>query len=170
MPSGKIKIGHRDHIVDRKFHKQFLLDNPEVNITWEDFIEIIRTSNEEMVNIASTEQNGFKLPEGHGYLVVVSYKSSNKSIDIANSHKYGKIIYHNNLHTLGKRVCIRWFNNNSFYYYPKIYKFASCRTFARQVAKKAKEGMVFLNWSNRDFLKFDRIIKLQNSKTRVKWE
>ena len=170
MPSGKIKIGHRDHIISKAFFKEFKLQNPTMEIEWDEFVKIIRESNKEISRIISTEQNGFKLPEGHGYLTVTSFKSNKKSIDIANSHKYGKIIYHLNLHTFGKRVCIRWFNNNSFNYYKNIYKFQACRTFSRQVVKSTKEGINFLNWSAKDFIKFDKIIKFQNDRRKVKWE
>jgi len=170
MPSGKIKIGHRDHIINKKFFKKFTEDHPEINITYNDFVLIIRETNKEIARIVTTEQTGFKLPEGHGYIVVTLFKSKKKSIDLANSHKFGKIIYHLNLGTFGKRSAIRWLNKDSFFYYPKIYKFEGCRTFKRQVAKATKEGFMFLEWSSRDFIKFDKISKLQNSNKKIKWD
>jgi hypothetical protein len=170
MPTGKIKIGHRDHIISKKFYDEFLDEYPDINISYKEFVLIIRESNKEIARIVRTEQTGFKLPEGHGYLVVTSYKSNKKAVDIANSHKFGKIIYHLNLSTFGKLCAIRWYNNLGEYYYPRIYKFAACRDFQRDVSHSSKAGSVYLHWSAKDFLKFDKIIKLQNSKNRAKWE
>lgn len=169
MPSGKIKIGHRDHILSKKFYKEFLEEYPDIEVSYKDFIMIIRESNKEIARIVRTEQSGFKLPEGHGYLVVTMYKSKKQSVDTLNSHKYEKIIHYLNLHTFGKRSSIRWYNNTGQYFYPKIYKFVSCREFARDVSASTKAGFMYLHWSARDFLKFDRIIKIQNSKNNKKW-
>lgn len=170
MPSGKIKVGHRDHVLGREFYKRFKLAHPEINITWNQLVEIIRESNEEIANIVVNEQAGFKLPENHGYLVVSSYKSTKKSIDLANSKKFKKKIYYLNLHTFGSRIAIRWYHNSYLTsYYPKVYKFMSCRTFARKAAASAKAGFNYLNWSRKDFIKFDKIFKLQNANNNKKW-
>ncbi len=170
MPSGKIAIGHRDHILGRKFFKELKLAHPELELTWSEVVDIIRETNKEIANIITNDQAGFKLPENHGYIVVTSFKSNHKTVDLENTKKFRRAIYHLNLHSFGHRLAIKWINNNRLNYFPKIYKFKACRTLCRQVAKSGKSGFNYLNWSKKDFIKFDKIYKSQENRNKGKWE
>lgn len=144
----------RDTVIDKELFDSFLIQYPEYKdqLDYNTFKDVILESNKNIAAIIINEDNGFKLPENLGYIAVTRYKSKKKAIDWESTHKYKKRIYHNNLHTFGFSFKIRWykagiakFRNN------RIYKFDSCRTLSRAVAKMAKEGRMYLEWKMADF-------------------
>jgi len=110
-----------------------------------DFINVCGEFNQRVVDNIIRGKT-FYLPGGLGFINVEKFKSNKpkqeKYIDWPNSVKYGKQIYHTNLHSDGYRYRIVWWRMWQSNQASKKYNFVPCRTFKRTLAKLIKEKEV----------------------------
>ena len=145
---------HRENIIDKKFFEKFIQQYPEYEnqLDYNQFKDVILDSNKEFANIIINDENGIKLPVNLGYIVVSRFKAKNKAIDWNSTNKYGKKIYHNNLHTFGYTLHIKWFKAGiAKFPRNRIFKFEACRSLKRSIAKQGQQGNTFLEWKATDF-------------------
>lgn len=155
----------RHQVLNKDLYKQFKLDNPDIQISFEEFSDIIKVSNQKIYETVVEDPNGFKLPENLGYFCVIKYRTKKKAINWADSNKYDKKIYHANLHSFGYQYHIKWFTTGiSRFLFNEIYKFAPHRNLRRDVARSIKQGATYHNWQVKDFWDFNRLEKLLNKK------
>ena len=69
----------------------------------------------------------FNIPERLGSLQIVKFKPKNPSVDFAASKKYKTKILHDNLHTDGYAVKLKWNKNNANFKFKKIWDFKLVR-------------------------------------------
>lgn len=155
----------RHQALNNEMFKQFKEENPDISISFKEFSDIIKTSNKKIYDAIIEDEEGFKLPENLGYLCVTKYKTRKKAINWADTKKYGKKIYHLNLHSFGYSYHIKWFKTGICrFLFNEVFKFAPHRHMRRDVAAKVKEGKIYHNWQVKDFWDFNRLEKLLNKK------
>jgi hypothetical protein len=161
MPSKGYKR-KRNNIITEELYKSFKEENA-IEIDYETFRNIILKSNGIIVDIIANEALGFKLPESMGYIVVTKYKSNKKAIDWKNTKKYGKVIYHTNLHSFGYTSHIKWCKFSlARFKFNQIYKFEFARDFTRRVSSNTKKGMTYFTWNNSDFWNTSKLERFYN--------
>ncbi len=143
--------GKRDLILDKKFY-QDLRESTGLEIDDKTIRKIILSSNQEITDTIVNYEEGFKLPENLGYIVITKYKSSKKPIDWINTVKLKRKILLTNLHSFGYVHHIKWFKNGlTTFAFREIYKFVPVRLFKRAVSKQIKSGKLYDTWSTSDF-------------------
>lgn len=158
-----LKYGNRDHVINSKFFKEYK-EKTGSEISYDDFVNVIKNSNVKIAEIVANEQEGFKLPENLGYIVVTQYKTKKRPTDYNKSKVYDTRVIHNNLHTNGEMGAIRWFNNRiNRNFFTTIYKFKGCRTLTRAVSASLKNEKSFLDWSASDFFNHNQVSRLFKS-------
>ncbi len=151
MPSkgSKLTVGNRHNPLGKKLYKQFI-DETFINIDYETFCNIIKTTNTIMRNSVIEEEAGIKLPENLGNVIVTKYKSKKVPTDWINSIKFQKKIPLLNLHSFGFVHHIKWFRIGMICANKHIYKFVPYRILKRGVAKSIKDGKKYFTWENTD--------------------
>jgi hypothetical protein len=163
MPAkgAKYRSGKRDTIISKQLYKQFIQENPSLEVDYNTFRTIIMDSNEVIHDFVANSEDGFKLPAGLGYVVVTRYKSKKKAVDWLNTKRLGKKVYHTNAHSLGYTSHIKWYKryivdfNNA-----QIYRLEPYRTLTRLIAKNTKEGKKYHQWQASDFWTANKTKKL----------
>ena len=152
MPAkgSSLTTGERYNPLCKELWKDFMLDSG-INISYEDFKNIIWTTNELMREAIADEEAGIELYEGLGHIVVTKYKSSKVPIDWVNTRKLGKRIPLLNLHSFGYIHHIKWFKMGVRFQNRYIYKFKPYRLLSRAVAANVKGGKKYFKWENSDF-------------------
>jgi hypothetical protein len=152
MPSRTLLSGKRYNPLTKKLWRHFKKDR-QIDITFEDFKNIIWTSNQIMADCIAEEEAGIEMPERLGNVVVTKYKGSKKKIPIdwVNSRRLGKQIPLLNLHSFGFIHHIKWFKMICIFKNRNIYKFEPYRLLKRAVAAKVKAGKRFHQWDDSDF-------------------
>jgi hypothetical protein len=84
------------------------------------------------------EGNSFKLPLNLGELYIYKKRQKRKPIDWQNTKKYGKYIYHLNLHSDGLIFKYKWNKSKARFINKSIYDFRPSRKNARALAALAK--------------------------------
>lgn len=138
---GVNKIGNRVNLLNKENYNEFKLKYPESDITYNNFVTILKESNE-LINYYILENElGFKLPNNLGYIAVNKFKQRGtyRVIDWKNTNKFNKIVPNLNLHSFGYMYTINLFKN------PKsnalqVYKFNAHRLLKRELAQKIKKG------------------------------
>jgi hypothetical protein len=160
------KTGKRFQPLNKEFYKRFIKDT-SVDISWEDYKKINLDAYSEIMNCVLEDVSGFKLPYSLGYLCVslINFKTKSNPVDPVNSKKFKKKIFFTNLHSFGKRYCLKWFRfNESFSNSMYHYKFEFAREMKRGLAKLIKSGKQYNHWSNSDFWS---ISKLERSFSKI---
>lgn len=160
----------RNNIITKDLHQRFIEEN-DVEIDFKTFQKVILESNQVIFNIIADEPEGFKLPEGMGYLVVTRYRTTKKPIDWVNSKKYKRAVYLPNLHSFGYISHIMWCKFAiARFKYNEIYKFEPCRFLSRKVAANTKAGLTYFSWQNSDFWNTSKLDRLYNKTYKNKEE
>lgn len=160
----------REQVIDKEFFKGFLKVHPELQsiINYDTFKDIILESNQLMFDTVANDDQGIKLPENMGYVAVTKYKSKKKARDWANSIKYGKVIYHLNLHSFGFIYHIKWFKAGiAKFAHNYIYKFEPNRFLKRAVAANVKSGKPYLEWNLTDFWSASKLQRAFNKRFKI---
>lgn len=153
------KSGKRNVILDKKFFNS-LRETTGLDIDDDIIRQIVIESNLEIAESIKADDDGFKLPENLGYIVVTKYKSKKKPVDWVNTHKYKKKIYLTNLHSFGYIHHIKWYKRGvTSFAFKDVYKLQPARLLTRDVAKSVKSGKLYHSWSNDDFLSKNKILK-----------
>lgn len=141
MGSAKSKISGRINYISKKEYLLFIAKYPNSEITYEQFINILKQSTVRIKETVLENPLGFKLPFNIGYLTVKKFKTSKKyfAVDWVNTLKFGKRIPLTNFHSFGYGFKIEFFKN------PKIkplqvYKMNAHRILNRTLAKIIKTG------------------------------
>lgn len=123
----------------RSQHKKFLEKYPEYShLTYKEFLQIYHTFNTEIRNSSITVREGVELPSRLGVIYIVSVKPVTVAINYALTHKLGKTIIYNNLHTDGLRSSIAYTVSDNRYKYAfcDLWAFHPKRPFKHQVSKE----------------------------------
>jgi hypothetical protein len=167
------KCPDRDYVFNMTFYKKNLVEENKVKLSFTDCKNIIDTCNKNIAKVIENEVDGFKLPNGLGYLTVVSYVPCKDYVDHHNTKKIGKKVYHLNLHTSGKACKVKWFGFRyirlkSMTSFLDVYKFKSYKTMSQSVSKAFKFGKDYVNWTVNDFINKGRLENLYDKKYRKK--
>lgn len=145
------KTGKRDLVIDKQFCND-LRAATGLDIDDKLIREIILDSNKEISNLVINSEDGFKLPENMGYIVVTKYKSKKRAIDWVNSKRLKKKIFLPNLHSFGYTHHIHWFKKGlTQFAFKDVYKLVPSRLLSRGVAKSVKDGKLYDTWTSSDF-------------------
>jgi hypothetical protein len=159
MPSRTLLAGKRYNPLTMKLWRAFKRDR-QIDIPFEDFKNIIWTTNQLMAEGISEEEAGIELYERLGNIVVTKYKNTNKKkipIDWVNSKRLGRRIPLLNLHSFGYMVHIKWFKMVCLFKNRRIYRFVPYRVVARAVAANVKKGKRYHSWDDSDFWSTTRL-------------
>jgi hypothetical protein len=157
----------RDQVLSPKLWKAFK-EKHNSDISYKDFTNIIKLSNQKIHQSVIDDESGFKLPENLGYLCVIKYKTKKKAINWKDTKKYGKTIYYLNLHSFGFRCHIKWFKTGICRFaFNEVFKFAPLKTMRTGVSKEFKEGKSYNEWTVKDFWDFNKLEKLVYKKLKI---
>jgi len=132
---GKSLCGKKHLIVTRAFFTVFKKKNPNIEITYKDFTNIINSSNTIVKDFILSEQLGCSLPLDLGHLCVIKYKPSKSFIDKVTLRKTGKIVPLLNIHTFEYMYSIRYFNKTNSYSNPSsLYYLKPCRKLKKELS------------------------------------
>jgi len=148
-----LKNGPRHNIVTPAFHKRFC-DETGLDVSYNDFTNVINTSNDVIRRILITNPQGFKFPETLGYGCVTRYKPKigKRSIDWQKTKEVGQLVYHTNFHSFGYKPRIMWYADTlARCKNLSIYKFVPSRVFSRSVANEMKEGKTYNEYNYEHF-------------------
>lgn len=141
MGSGKSKISGRVNYTKIEDYKAFIAKNPSSDISYDDFITIIKESTKEIKNQILENTLGFKLPHNLGYISVDKFKPNKNfvAVDWINTRRLKKIVPLTNFHTFGHTYKIKLYKN------PKVkplyaYHMEAHRLLKRELAKRIKEN------------------------------
>lgn len=172
MGAGLNKIRNRVGFINRKSFNQFIKtesyrrfrEKTGLDITYEEYISILKTSNKEIASFILDNELGFKLPNNIGYIAVTKFKQRDTYIvtDWHNTNKYNKIIPNMNLHSFGYMFKFRLFKNQKLRPF-RSYFMQAHRAIKRELATKIKSGkQIYLELDNSYFNKkfsIDNIFK-----------
>jgi hypothetical protein len=129
----------------RATYKLFIEENPDIKITYLQYINIIYSFNYGFRDyILETGMKG-KLPWGIGDFAVSKRKPPitkktpegiefiNLPVDWAKTRKAGKRVYHLNNHTEGFKFSIKWFLSSTRFYDSAIWSFKPSRITSRLI-------------------------------------
>jgi len=165
MPSkgSKLRDGERFNPINVKFHKQFLEENPGIDIDFKTFRQIIWNTNKDIADAIAEDETGVKFYAELGNMVVTKYKSSKKQpIDWKNTLLLHKTVPLLNLHSFGNIYHIKWFRIDSRNKGIYSYKFVPYRTLKRKVAQLIKGGKKYFHWQDTDFWSATKLERVFN--------
>lgn len=143
MSSGKYKTKNRKNNSTALAYKQFKLKYPDANVTSQQYVDIIKRSNNLIAEAILNNPYGFKLPNQLGYLAVDKFKpkkgSRIKPVDWITTNKLGKLTYLTNLHSFGYIHHIKLYKNPNKKNLD-CYVFKAQREVNRELAQKIKGG------------------------------
>jgi hypothetical protein len=161
LGSGKSKIQNREGFVNRKHYFLFIEKYPESNISYEEYISVLKESSACIQNFILNNELGFKLPLNLGYIAVDKFKPSRtyKAIDWPATLRLGRHIPLTNFHSFGHAFKIKLFKN------PKskpleAYVMKAHRLLNRALGKKIKSGKE--NYINIDRSYFSKRFSIEN--------
>lgn len=107
-------------IATERFFKTFFKENPEFEIFREQFTnkelkKIIKTFNENMVQVAIDHRDGILLPEGLGWIYLATISRAKRKINHKLSNELGYDINYTNNNTDGKLLRICYTNKHRSY-------------------------------------------------------
>lgn len=151
--------GKRNLILNKEFYNE-VRETISPDLTDKEIREIVLTSNDEIRNAVANTEDGFKMPEQLGYIVITKYKSKKQPIDWVNSKKLKMRVPLLNLHSYNTICHIKWFKiGNHSFGIKEVYKLEPSRKLKRQVAKNIKEGKMYHTWTRSDFWNTNKIFK-----------
>lgn len=169
MPAkgSQLKCGHRNYIFGKKFYDT-LTQKYNVVLTRKQCSDVIRDANKIIADLIRDELDGFKLPNGIGYLTVTKFKPKKDPIDWQKTKELGKYVYHLNFHSFGycPRVC--WYRVGRIRQtsLSDVYKFESWTTLGKEVSNAFKNGKQYMHWDTSDFIEKGRLENLYSKKYR----
>jgi hypothetical protein len=141
MGSGKNKIANRVNYISRKEYNNFKEKHPTADVSYNEYITILKASTSEIREHILKNPLGFKLPYNLGYLVIKKFKTNTKfvAVDWVNTRKLGKLIPLTNFHSFGNAFRLEIFRNKRIKPLA-VYKFTAHRIMKRMSAKIIKSG------------------------------
>lgn len=140
MGAKKNLVTGRVGFINRQYYKKFVAKYPDCNVTYEEYIAVLKESTMAIRDHILTNELGFKLPLNLGYIAVHKYKPSKKhvAIDWVNTRKYHKLIPFTNFHSMGYSYMIFFFKNSGV---KPLYAYTmnAHRIIKRMLAKNIKE-------------------------------
>lgn len=134
MGIGKNKIQHRVSYLNREGYTEFITKYPDSQITYNQYVDVLKESTCAIRDHILDNTLGFKLPYNLGYIAVDRFKAKDDytAVDWVNTRKLGRRIPLTNLHSFGYMYKIKLFPN------PKInpiknYMFKAHRLLNRMV-------------------------------------
>lgn len=151
MPSkgSTLVYGKRFNPLNKELYKKFIEDTC-INVDYDTFVKIIRTTNETIRKSIVTEEAGVKLPENLGSIIVTKYKSNKVPLDWQKTVQYKTLVPLVNLHSFGYVHHIKWFKIGVKCANNYVYKFQPYRLLKRDVAANIKNGKQYFKWENSD--------------------
>lgn len=141
MGSAKNKVAGRANYISRDEYNSFKEKYPTTPITYENFINILKTSTVCIRDHVLENPLGFKLPHNLGYIAVKKFKTNAKffAVDWVNTLKLGRRIPLTNFHSFGHGFKIDFFKNSKIR--PLMpYKMNAHRIIKRMLAQVIKAG------------------------------
>ena len=94
-------------------YKPFVNENIDVEVSYSDFKAVLDSCNKFILETLQNSSEGFKMPYGLGYLIIVKYlpkEYSDKSLscDYKTSKQLNKKIYYLNEHSNGYKYRLYW--------------------------------------------------------------
>lgn len=163
-----LKYGNRDYIFNESVYND-LVKEKGLDLSFKDCNALIRKCNENIANVITEENDGFKLPLGLGYICAVRFIPKRVAINWnATKLNGGKFVYYNNLDTFGYSVGVRWFRigrveNRCL---NEIFMFKTCKKLSQLVSKRFKSGKMYSELGISDFIEIGRLENLYNKKYR----
>jgi hypothetical protein len=143
----RVKVSYRTS--SREVYNRFCAAHPSVSLSFDKWLEIIYTFNQNFRDHLLETGDRSKLPWGLGTFSI-SKKKTRRSIikdgkeliimavDWAKTKKAGKKIYHLNTHTDNYRYKWKWFNSDARFYQADIWVFKPSRVTSRKLAEYLK--------------------------------
>jgi hypothetical protein len=145
MSSKPNKVTGRHGFINIPAYKAFKAKYPEADVTYREYIDVLKASTCAIRDHILDNPLGFKLPYNFGYIAVDKFKPLNDYVlvDWKNSRRLKRRILFTNLHSFGYIFKIKLYPN------PKIvpmrvHKFDAHRLVKRALAKRVKEGKEYL--------------------------
>lgn len=145
MSSKPNNVTGRHGFINRVAFKVFKNKYPEQEITYREYIDILKASTETIRDHILENPLGFKLPYNLGYIAIDKFKplTSYAAVDWYNSKLLKRRVIFNNLHSFGYLYKIKLYPNPKINPL-KVYKFAAHRIIKRMAAKNIKAGKEYL--------------------------
>ena len=94
-------------------YKPFVDENIDVEVSYSDFKAVLDSCNKFILETLQNSSEGFKMPYGLGYLIIVKYlpkeySSKSLSYDYKTSKQLNKKIYYLNEHSNGYKYRLYW--------------------------------------------------------------
>ena len=94
-------------------YKPFVNENIDVEVSYSDFKAVLDSCNKFILETLQNSSEGFKMPYGLGYLIIVKYlpkeySSKSLSYDYKTSKQLNKKIYYLNEHSNGYKYRLYW--------------------------------------------------------------
>lgn len=108
----KIRKNKRSYTI-YDMYKPFVNENIDVEVSYSDFKAVLDSCNKFILETLQNSSEGFKMPYGLGYLIIVKYlpkEYSDKSLscDYKTSKQLNKKIYYLNEHSNGYKYRLYW--------------------------------------------------------------
>lgn len=162
-----LRYGNRDFIFDKTVWKE--LRAKGLTLSLAECNKVIRAANNNIADVITEENDGFKLPLGLGYLCAIRFIPKKPAIDWdATKKNGGKHVYHTNLATFGYSVAVKWFRVGRIANVAinEIFKFRAATTLAGKVSKRFKGGKTYSEMTSADFIQKSNLQNLYNKKYR----
>jgi hypothetical protein len=139
----RVKVDYRSASKDN--YKRFCAENSSVKITYNEWLEIIYSFNEEFRDYILETGNKEKLPFGLGPFAITKKKRRTKivtpdgkeyvnlPIDWKKTKEKGKVIYNFNFHTEGYFFGWLWFKKQARMKFPTLWRFKPSRVSSRMI-------------------------------------
>lgn len=156
----RVLVDHRS--ASKAEYQKFRQKYPSTTVTWEEFINIIYTFNENLKTYILETGEKTKIPGGLGDVAISKKKRKrtkidpsgntriNLAVDWAKSKEKGKRVYIMNYHTEGYAFWWRWFKKNARFQHSKLWYFratrVSSRTLAHYIKTDPKYQHIYRDW------------------------
>lgn len=145
----------------RASYDQFRRDNPDIDISFACFQEIIYSFSYMLRDAVLTTGEVVRIPFGMGELSINKNRTRKYNlfnrivlpIDWPQTMKEGHYIYHHNEHTEGYKFKWIWFRNAARFKYSKFWQFKPNRSSSRTLARYLKTPNSNYQYIYREFFK-----------------
>lgn len=144
----RVKVDYRSG--SKTCYADFCATHPEINITYNEWLEVIYHFNEDFRNYILDTGEKVKLPLGLGAFSVTKKKRKTKKqspegrefinlpVDWVKTREKGKIIYNFNFHTEGYFFGWMWFKKEARFKFSTLWRFKPSRVSSRMIAHYIK--------------------------------
>jgi hypothetical protein len=134
----------------KEAYKNFCITYPHIKLSYNEWLEIIYTFNEEFRNYILETGDKEKLPFGLGPFSINKKKRTTKKtapngkeyinlpIDWKKTKEKGKVIYNFNYHTEGFFFGWLWFKREARFYFSQLWRFKPSRVSSRMITHYLK--------------------------------